>query len=126
MATLNSLVLMVHIAGSLAVLAFVVASFASVIQSKTSRFAFLAKYLGFATLFQVISGSILMLLSLGSMSVLNFCGLVAFYMGVVFITESVLFFKMRSNAIMQFPRQSLATSFAVTMGAFLLTVIISL
>lgn len=91
----TNLLLLIHLTGAFITLAMVVSSFLLILLNKSSLYRNISIGLAGITLFQIVSGSLLSLLSTDS--VLVYCRSVAGYMTIVFTTEFVLFWKMKIN-----------------------------
>ena len=104
---MTTIFLLIHLIGAIATFLFIFLGAMSLFKNQTEKFSFYAKSIGILGGYDLISGSILTIVS-SNQSALVFCGRIAFYISLIAVTEMVFYFKMKGISL--FPKKALAYS----------------
>lgn len=93
---LFQLFLFLHLTGALVLLLLILASFILIFKNKLPLLKNLSLGIGFGTLFQLTTGTLLSLVSANGQSLIVFCSRIGIYLTIVLVTEMVIFLKIKN------------------------------
>ena len=108
--TIYSLFLFAHIFGSIIVAALVGSIFYITLRNKAALYRNFALSLGFASCYQLMTGSLLALTASGSHSLFSFCSKIGIYLFFILLAEMLLFMKMKKSESVLFPVRAVFSS----------------
>ena len=106
-----NIILLIHLLGALITGILIFLGVGSILKNETEKFSFYSKSIGLIGGFDLISGSVLTIAS-SHQSAFIFCTRIALYVGIIAVTESVFYFKMRGISL--FPKKALAYSSVIS------------
>ncbi len=112
--TITNFLLFMHVLGAGITGFMVIFSFVLILLNKSALYRNISIGLAGMTLFQIITGSLISLLSADSVA--TYCTRIALYMSIVLVTEIALFWKMKLGLYpFRFVFASVTVSFVITL-----------
>jgi hypothetical protein len=111
---MDSLFLSLHIAGALGLAVVAVFTFLQMYIKKLHLHFSLAKWIAYAGGFQVITGSILALISTTNTPITVFCSKMGIYITSIVILEVLIYQQMQRNKIYVFPVRAIMTTLTLS------------
>jgi hypothetical protein len=120
--TIHTLLLFVHIIGSLVIGVLIVLTVYAIIQKRASEYRRLALGIAWSSAAQLITGSLLVVTQEQTPSLLVFCSKIGIYMSLVIASEALLFYRMRQEPLKIFPLRTVTSLFSIAMIMIILTI----
>lgn len=114
------IILALHLLGFIIIAGLVIASIVTVVRSQYDRMSFMAKSLAIASVVQLCSGSLLLLVQEPSRSLGTFCVRIGAYLAVIIAVEVLLYWKINQGNRQRFP---LTTVTSLMAAGIIMTVV---